>query len=168
MHAMDDGRELDSIDIELKLSIIKPLHAKCMMKVYNEMRLAEGKEVCLKGWEETGKKGALELRVTKLPNLDPFDDIDPMLEKVCNDIPVIDSSAILRAVSHISRDHEIESGDGDDDDDDDDDDEEWIDEQNERNVLHFLLIMKIFESEKIFVTACVTLTTKKYYDVLEL
>ena len=44
MHAMDDGRELDSIDIELKLSIIKPLHAKWMMKVYNEMRLAEGKE----------------------------------------------------------------------------------------------------------------------------
>ena len=27
-HAMDDGRELDSIDLELKLSIIKPLHAK--------------------------------------------------------------------------------------------------------------------------------------------
>ena len=41
---MDDGRELDSIDIELKLSIIKPLQAKWMMKVYNEMRLAEGKE----------------------------------------------------------------------------------------------------------------------------
>ena len=61
-----------------------------------------------------------------------------MLERVCNDIPVIDSSAILRAVSHISRDHEIGSGDDDDDDDDDDDnDEEWIDEQNERNVFTF-------------------------------
>ena len=56
-----------------------------------------------------------------------------MLERVCNDIPVNDSSAILWAVSHISPDHEIGSGD-DDDDDDDDDDEEWIDEQNERNV----------------------------------
>ena len=43
-HAMEDGRELDSIDKELKLSIIKPLHAKRMMKVCNEMRLAEGKE----------------------------------------------------------------------------------------------------------------------------
>ena len=27
-HAMDDGWELDSIDIELKLPIIKPLHVK--------------------------------------------------------------------------------------------------------------------------------------------
>ena len=42
---MDDGRELDSIDIELKLPIIKRLHAKWMMEIYNEMTSAEGKEV---------------------------------------------------------------------------------------------------------------------------
>ena len=65
-HAMDDGRELDSIDIELKL--------------LNEVSWR--KRVCLKGWEDSGEKGALELRVTKLPNLDPFDDINPMLERV--------------------------------------------------------------------------------------
>ena len=131
-HAMDDGRELDSIDIDLKLSIIKPLHTKWMMEVYNEMTSAERKEVCLKGWEVSGIKGAVELGVTKLPNLDLFDDINLMLEEDCNDIPVIDSSAILRAVPHIPSDHEIESGH-----DDDDDDEEWIDEQNERNVFTF-------------------------------
>ena len=65
-HAMDDGQELDSVDTELKLSIIKPLHG-----VYNEMMSAEGKEVCPKGWEVSGIKGAVELGVTKLPNLDP-------------------------------------------------------------------------------------------------
>ena len=135
-HAMDDSRELDYIDIELKLSIIKPLHAKWMIEVYNKMTSAEGKEVCLKGWEVSGIKGAVELGVTKLPDLDPFDDIDSMLEEDYNDIPVIDSSAILRAVMYIPSDHEIGSGD-DDDDDDDDDDEEWIDEQNERNVFTF-------------------------------
>ena len=133
-HAMDDSRELDSIDIELKLSVIKPFHAKWMMEVYNEMTSAEGKEVCLKGWEVSGIKGAVELGVTKLPNLDQFDDIDPMLIEDCNDIPVIGSSGILRAVSYIPSDYEIGS---DDDDDDDDDDEEWIDEQNERNVFTF-------------------------------
>ena len=47
-HAMDNGRELDSVDMELKLSVIKPLHAKWMMEVYNEMTSSEGKEVCLK------------------------------------------------------------------------------------------------------------------------
>ena len=41
-HAMDGGRELDSIGIELKLSIIKPLHAKWMMEVCNEMTSDEG------------------------------------------------------------------------------------------------------------------------------
>ena len=128
---MDDGLELDSVGIELKLSIIKPLHAKWMMEVYNEMTSTEGKEVCLKGWNVSGTKGAVELGVTKLPNIDKFDDIDPMLEEDCNDIPVIDSSAILRAVSYIPSDHEIGSG--------DDDDEEWIDEQNERNVSTFSL-----------------------------
>ena len=32
-HAMDDGRELDFVDIELRLSIMKPLHGKWMMEV---------------------------------------------------------------------------------------------------------------------------------------
>ena len=34
-HAMEDGGQLDSIDIEFRLSIIKPLHAKWTMKVYS-------------------------------------------------------------------------------------------------------------------------------------
>ena len=136
MHAMDGGRELDSIVIELKLSIIKPLHTKRTMEVYNEMTSAEGKEVCLKGWEVSGVKGAVELGVTKLPNLDPLDDNDLSLEEDCNDIPVTDSSTILREVFYIPSNHEIGSGD-DDDDDDDDDDEEWIDKENERNGFTF-------------------------------
>ena len=45
---MDDSREPDSIDIELKLSIIEPLYARWMMEVYNEMTLAEGKGGMLK------------------------------------------------------------------------------------------------------------------------
>ena len=99
-----------------------------MMDVYNEMKPIEGKKVCLKGWKVCGIKGAVKLGVTKLPNLGLFDDIDPMLEKYCNDIPVIDSSVILRAVSYIPSDHEIGGS---------DDDEEWIDEQNEGNVFTF-------------------------------
>ena len=42
-----------------------------MIEVYNEMMSAEGKEVCLKGWEVCGIKGAVDLGVNKLPNLDP-------------------------------------------------------------------------------------------------
>ena len=46
---MNDGQEIDSIDIPLKLSIIKPLHAKWLIDMYNEMTSAGGREVCLKG-----------------------------------------------------------------------------------------------------------------------
>ena len=42
-----------------------------MMEVYNEMTTAEGEEVCLKGWDVSGIKGAVDLSVPKLPNLDP-------------------------------------------------------------------------------------------------
>ena len=51
------------------------------------------------------------------------------------------------------------------DDDEDNDDEKWTDEQI---FLHFLLIIKIFESEKIFVIVFFLVTTKKYCDGLEL
>ena len=78
--AMDDGWELVSIDIELKLSIIKPLHGNWMMEFYNEMTSAEEKEVCLKEWKVSCIKGAVKPGVTKLRNLDRFDGIDPMLE----------------------------------------------------------------------------------------
>ena len=51
------------------------------------------------------------------------------------------------------------------DDDEDNDAEKWTDEQI---FLHFLLIIKIFESEKIFVIVFFLVTTKKYCDGLEL
>ena len=72
-----------------------------------------------------------------LSNLDPFCNTDSILEEDCNDCDeVIDSSAILRAVSYMPSDHETGSG-NDDDDDDEEEKEEWIDEQNERNVFTF-------------------------------
>ena len=72
-----------------------------------------------------------------LSNLDPFCNTDWILEEDCNDCDeVIDSSAILRAVSYMPSDHETGSG-NDDDDDDEEEKEEWIDEQNERNVFTF-------------------------------
>ena len=42
--AMDEGQELESIDIPLKLSIVKPFHAKWLIEMYNEMTSAEGRQ----------------------------------------------------------------------------------------------------------------------------
>ena len=96
-HAMDDGRELDSIDIELKLSIIK----SCKM----DDGSLQWEDV---SWRKRGmltRMGGIWYKTcswawcSKLPNPDSFDDIYPMLEEDFTDIMIIASSAILQAVS---------------------------------------------------------------------
>ena len=52
--------------------------------MYNEMTLDEGRKVCLKGWEVSGIKAAVKQGLSKLPCLDPFSDIDPMVENDCD------------------------------------------------------------------------------------
>ena len=82
--AMDAGEELEAIEIPLKLSIIKPLHAKWFIEMFNEMTSEIGRAVCLKGWVVAGIKGAVEKGLTNLNDLDPFNDCDPMEEAVGN------------------------------------------------------------------------------------
>lgn len=74
--AMDNGQELETIEVQLKLSIIKALHAKWLIEMYNEMTSADGKQICLKGWKVAGIKEAVEKGLSGLPSLDPF---HPML-----------------------------------------------------------------------------------------
>ena len=47
--AMDADQKLNSVDIKLKLSINKPLHAKWVIELYNEMTSGDDRELCLKG-----------------------------------------------------------------------------------------------------------------------
>ena len=127
--AMDEGQELESIDIPLKLSIVKLLHAKWLIDMYNEMTSAEGRHVCLKGWQIAGIKEAVEHGLSKLPSLDPFEDIDPQMGQRENAEvqTVVDSSDITECLKYVSENYngsETESND------------EWVDEdeQNIRNV----------------------------------
>ena len=66
------------MDISLKLSIVKPLHAKWLIEMYNHMISSERRDVCLNGWEVTGILDATEKVLDGLQNLDPFHDIDPL------------------------------------------------------------------------------------------
>ena len=67
------------MDIKLKLSMLKPLHAGWMVDLYNQMTTEDGKRIILAGWRATGILDAVRLGVAKLPSLDPFIDIDPPL-----------------------------------------------------------------------------------------
>ena len=75
IRALDGGKDIK--DINIKLSIVKPLHAKWLIKMYNHMISSEGRDVCLKGWKVEGILDATEKELVGLQNLDPFHVINP-------------------------------------------------------------------------------------------
>ena len=79
--ALDAGTTLSNIEVSLKLSTVKPLHAKWILEVYNHMTSAEGKKkVCLKGWDVAGISDAVRKGLKGMAHIDPFHDIDPLAE----------------------------------------------------------------------------------------
>ena len=77
IRAIDNGKDIKDVEISLKLSIVKPLHAKWLIEMYNHMTSSEGRDVYLKGWKVAGILDAAKKGLDGLPNLDPFHDIDP-------------------------------------------------------------------------------------------
>ena len=76
IRALDEGKDIKDVEISLKLSIVKPFHAKWLIEMYNHMTSSEGRDVCFKGWKVAGILDAAEKGLDGLPNLDPFHDID--------------------------------------------------------------------------------------------
>ena len=52
--ALDNGRELEDIDIKVPLSTVKLLHASWLIDMYNEMTSATGRDVIVSGWKGAG------------------------------------------------------------------------------------------------------------------
>ena len=75
---LDKGKKTEEIDISMKLSILKPLHAKCLIDLYNYMTLPDGQAVLLKGQKVAGITEAVRKGSNSLPSLDLFHDIDPL------------------------------------------------------------------------------------------
>ena len=70
---------LDDIKIKFQLTTLKPLQAGWIIDFYNEMTSAKGKEIITSGWVSSGIKDAIELGLQNLPLIDPFEQLDPML-----------------------------------------------------------------------------------------
>ena len=85
IRALDEGKDIKDVKISLKLSIVKPLHAKWLIEMYNHMTASEGRDVCLKGWKVAGILAAAVKGLDGLPNLDPFHDINPLATSDCNE-----------------------------------------------------------------------------------
>ena len=66
---MDAGVPAESID--LKLTSLKALHANWLIKLYNVLTTADGKDTVLDGWKKNGVTAVLK-KEEILPSKDPF------------------------------------------------------------------------------------------------
>ena len=51
MKQLDDGKELHDINIDLRLSKLKPLHAEELVELYNHMSTAEDQKMIHSAWK---------------------------------------------------------------------------------------------------------------------
>ena len=49
------GEKVEEINIQFRLSIVKPLHAKWLMQYYNEITSDAGRSVIINGWKAISK-----------------------------------------------------------------------------------------------------------------
>ena len=77
---LDEGKQLQDIDVPLCLSVLKPFHAQWLVDFYNHMTTTAGRNIILYGWK-TGIMEALQAGTDGLESLDPFHDIDPLIEQ---------------------------------------------------------------------------------------
>ena len=68
---LDSGKQLDDIDVDFRLSTVKPLHAEWLISMYNYFTTRKGAEIIVKGWKKSGIAGLLD-GTTILPPEDPF------------------------------------------------------------------------------------------------
>jgi len=76
------GKSLESVQVPLKLSIMKPLHAGWLVEFYNFMTSSEGKKYIETGWRTSGITDAISMGKENLPPIDPFNDLDPLLPSI--------------------------------------------------------------------------------------
>ena len=69
---LEKGVPIDEIDIKLRLSLMKPLHAEWITDFYNHMTTPESKKIIESGWLFLGARDAIRLGLNKLPSIDPF------------------------------------------------------------------------------------------------
>jgi len=75
---MESGTSTDEVEVDLRLSVLKPLHARWMVSLYNHLTSREGKRYVTKRWEKAGVTGVVNGK-TALPPEDPFEEIDNVL-----------------------------------------------------------------------------------------
>ena len=113
----------DEIQVKLQLSTMKPLQAGWVIDFYNEMTTTKGVDIIRSGWDSSGITDAIKLGTEKLPSIDPFEELDPM---VTNDEDAFEVNVLrMTAIACLSGDDLAILGPNDKSN-DESDDEEWV------------------------------------------
>ena len=94
---LEKGTPLDDIEVKLKLSVLKPLHACWLIDAYDHLTSEAGRKIIANRWQSAGITSAISKGVQGLPTLDPFDTIDPLVnhaDESDNHLPNMNSEEI--------------------------------------------------------------------------
>ena len=94
---LEKGAPLDDIEVKLKLSVLKLLHAGWLIYAYDHLTSEAGRKIIANGWQSAGITSAISKGVQELPTLDPFDTIDPLVnhaDESDNHLPNMNSEEI--------------------------------------------------------------------------
>ena len=95
-NALQAGIKLENINIDFKLTIMKPLHAKWIVEYYNLMTSSEGTDIVINGWKKAGIYDAVKNGLTSLPSIDPFIEIASLVDCLHNIDEVVNVSEEIR------------------------------------------------------------------------
>ena len=71
---LDSGKQLEDIEVDFHLLVLKPLHAKWLVELFNSFTSTRDKEVIARRWKKSEIVGLLD-GTTILPPEDPFHEI---------------------------------------------------------------------------------------------
>ena len=74
---LDEVVNIDAVNVKLRLTALKPLHAHWIVDFYNEMTTVKRKPIIESGWRAAGITDAIRIGSKNLPAIDPFQEIDP-------------------------------------------------------------------------------------------
>ena len=72
---LDSGGVRDDVDVDLRLSVLKPIHVTWIVSMYNHLSSSEGRRSIPKGWKKAGVTDVVS-GSKKLPPEDPSEDLD--------------------------------------------------------------------------------------------
>ena len=73
-HKLENGESVEDIEVDLRVTAIKPRHAQWLVSMYNFFTSSKGTQVIHKGWKKAGISGLLD-GTTTVPSANIYSEI---------------------------------------------------------------------------------------------